>query len=124
MQQRAAICRALLLDPPLLLMDEPFGALDAQTKLVLAEVLLELWQREQRSVLFITHDLGEAVALSDRVVVMSCRPGRILADVRIELERPRSVRALQTDARFHQIYAELWVHLERALNDVPAPQEA
>lgn len=124
MRQRVALARTFAMPSPVLLMDEPFGALDAQTKLVLAEVLLELWQKEQRSVLFITHDLGEAVALSDRVVVMSCRPGRILADVRIELERPRSVRALQTDARFHRIYAELWVHLERALHQAAAPQEA
>ena len=74
-------------------MDEPFGALDAQTKLQLEDVLLSLWQSEQRTVVFVTHDLSEAVSMSDRVVVMSARPGRIIADMRITLGRPRSVRA-------------------------------
>src|SRR5262249_42864181 len=93
MRQRVALARTFALDSPILLMDEPFGALDAQTKLQLQDVLLSLWQRERRTVLFITHDLSEAVLMSDRVVVMSARPGRIIADVPISLSRPRSVRA-------------------------------
>jgi NitT/TauT family transport system ATP-binding protein len=96
-------------------MDEPFGALDAQTKLQLEEVLLSLWQEERRTVLFITHDLSEAVALSDRVVVMRARPGCIIADIAIDLPRPRSVRALQRDHRYHDLYAEIWAKLETAL---------
>ena len=112
MRQRCALARTFCLGSPVFLMDEPFGALDAQTKLQLEDVLMELWSAEQRTVLFVTHDLAEAVALSDRVVVMSARPGRIVADVPIDLPRPRSVRALQKDEAFHHLYAKLWALLE------------
>jgi NitT/TauT family transport system ATP-binding protein len=105
------------LESPVLLMDEPFGALDAQTKFQLEELLLELWSATRRTVVFVTHDLAEAVALSDRVIVMSSRPGRIVADVRIALERPRSVRALQKEPRFHEIYAHVWELLEAGINN-------
>jgi len=116
MRQRVALARTFALDSPILLMDEPFGALDAQTKLQLEDVLLSLWQRERRTVLFITHDLSEAVSMSDRVVVMSARPGRIIADVPIALPRPRSVRALQRDPAYHELYAEVWTKLEEGLS--------
>jgi NitT/TauT family transport system ATP-binding protein len=112
MRQRVALARTFALGSPLLLMDEPFGALDAQTKLQLEDLLLRLCQQHQQSVLFVTHDLSEAVAVSDRVVVMTSRPGRILADVAIDLPRPRSIRELQKDAHFHELYAQLWGHLE------------
>jgi NitT/TauT family transport system ATP-binding protein len=115
MRQRCALARTFCLNSPIMLMDEPFGALDAQTKLQLEDLLLELWQAERRTVVFITHDLGEAVALSDRVIVMSARPGRIIADVKISLQRPRSVKALQTDAAFHEIYSHVWSELERGI---------
>jgi len=116
MRQRVALARTFALNSPILLMDEPFGALDAQTKLQLEDVLLSLWQRERRTVLFITHDLSEAVLMSDRVIVMSARPGRIIADVAIGLHRPRSVRALQKDPAYHELYAEVWTKLEEGLN--------
>ena len=112
MRQRVALARTFALDAPLLLMDEPFGALDAQTKLTLEDQLLRLCQEEKRTVVFVTHDLAEAVALSDRVIIMSARPGRIVADVPIGLPRPRSVRALQKDPAFHELYAKVWTHLE------------
>ena len=115
MRQRCALARTFALDSPVMLMDEPFGALDAQTKLQLEDVLLGLWTAHRRTVVFITHDLAEAVALSDRVLVMSARPGRIIADVRIDLERPRRVRALQHDRRFLDLYAEVWRRLEEGL---------
>ena len=115
MRQRVALARTFCLDSPILLMDEPFGALDAQTKLQLEEVLLALWTSERRTVVFITHDLSEAVALSDRVIVMSARPGTIIADIKVDLPRPRSVRALQRDACYHDIYAMIWSKLELAL---------
>ena len=116
MRQRVALARTFSLDSPILLMDEPFGALDAQTKLQLEDVLLSLWQRERRTVLFITHDLSEAVSMSDRVIVMSSRPGRIIADVPIALGRPRSVRALQKEPRYHELYAQVWSKLEEGLS--------
>ncbi|MCC5859680.1 MAG: ABC transporter ATP-binding protein [Ectothiorhodospiraceae bacterium] len=116
MRQRVALARTFSLSSSILLMDEPFGALDAQTKLQLEDVLLDLWTEERRTVVFITHDLNEAVTLSDRVIVMSARPGRIIKDIPIPLERPRSARALQKDPLYHEIYAEVWTWLEQGLN--------
>ena len=115
MRQRCALARTFCLDSPVMLMDEPFGALDAQTKVQLEDLLLELWSEHRRTVVFITHDLAEAVALSDRVIVMSARPGRIIADMQIDLDRPRSVRALQKDRHFLDIYAQVWTRLEEGL---------
>ena len=112
MRQRVALARTFAMPSPLLLMDEPFGALDAQTKLQLQDLLLQLCQESERTVLFVTHDLSEAVALADRVVVMSSRPGRIVADVPVPLPRPRSIRALQTSEDFHHTYTQVWKHLE------------
>ncbi|WP_342723540.1 ABC transporter ATP-binding protein [Bradyrhizobium sp. B097] len=122
MRQRVALARTFSMESSILLMDEPFGALDAQTKLQLEEVLLDLWSLEKRTVIFITHDLNEAVTLSDRVVVMSARPGRIIADIPIALPRPRSVRGLQKDPRYHEIYAEVWACLEQALVSAERPR--
>lgn len=113
MRQRCALARTFALDAPFLLMDEPFGALDAQTKLQLEELLVELCQQESRTIVFITHDLAEAIAISDRVVVMSARPGRIVADLEIDLPRPRSVRELQKEPHFHELYARIWQSLEQ-----------
>ncbi len=112
MRQRVALARTFAMPSPLLLMDEPFGALDAQTRLQLQDLLLQLCQEGERTVLFVTHDLSEAVALADRVVVMSSRPGRIVADVPVRLPRPRSIRALQTSEDFHHTYTQVWKHLE------------
>jgi NitT/TauT family transport system ATP-binding protein len=115
MRQRCALARTFALDSPVLLMDEPFGALDAQTKLQLEDTLIDLCAATRKTVVFVTHDLAEAVALSDRVIVMSARPGRILANVSIDLPRPRSVRALQSDPHFHALYGRLWNLLEQGM---------
>jgi NitT/TauT family transport system ATP-binding protein len=104
MRQRVSICRALLHAPSLLLMDEPFGALDALTREQMAEDLQRLWLELGMTVLFITHSIPEAILLSDRVVVFSARPGRPVADVRIDLPRPRGIYGVQEDGR-HAGYA-------------------
>lgn len=116
MRQRVALARTFCLDSPLLLMDEPFGALDAQTKLQLEDVLLSLWSKEKRTVVFITHDLAEAITMSDRVIVMSARPGRVIDDIRIDLPRPRSVTELQKDPEYHKLYSKIWEKLEVGLS--------
>lgn len=115
MRQRAALARGFCLQSDVLLMDEPFGALDAQTKMQLEDLLLDLWGQTQRTVVFITHDLSEAVAIADRVIVMSARPGRIVADVPVTLSRPRHVRQLQRDPEFLKLYSYVWEQLERGI---------
>ncbi|MBI2368713.1 MAG: ABC transporter ATP-binding protein [Deltaproteobacteria bacterium] len=98
MQQRASICRALIHDPPLLLMDEPFGALDALTRERMNLELLRIWTESRKTVLFITHSIPEAVFLSDRVAVMSPRPGTISEVIRVEVPRPRDMKTMESPA--------------------------
>lgn len=109
MRQRVAFMRTLVTRHPLLLLDEPFGALDAQTRLEMQQWLLQVWKEAQRTVLFITHDVDESIFLSDRVLVMSPRPGRIIADFANPLERPRSLDVL-TDLRFVELKSQI-LHL-------------
>jgi NitT/TauT family transport system ATP-binding protein len=94
MRQRVGIARVLVMNPRALLMDEPFGALDAQTRLAMQQLLLDVWQTLGTTVLFVTHDIDEAILLSDRVCVMSARPGRIIRTIPINLPRPRSIASL------------------------------
>ena len=112
MRQRANIIRTLAYEPEVILMDEPFGPLDAQTRLILQNQLLELWQEERKTIIFITHDLGEAVALADRVVVMSARPGRIKTIAPVPIPRPRDLFEIHEDERFLATYQALWLSLE------------
>ena len=96
MKQRVAIARVLANKPVMLLMDEPFGALDAQTRLLLQELLLDVWRKESSTILFITHDIDEAILLADNVYIMSRRPGRIKAKVPVDIPRPRDHKASLT----------------------------
>jgi NitT/TauT family transport system ATP-binding protein len=94
MRQRVGIARVLVMDPRALLMDEPFGALDAQTRLTMQQLLLDVWQKLGTTVLFVTHDIDEAILLADRICMMSARPGRIISEIAINLARPRSIESL------------------------------
>jgi NitT/TauT family transport system ATP-binding protein len=109
MMQRVAIARALANDPAVLLMDEPFGALDAQTRVLMGELLLRVWGEAAKTVLFVTHDIDEAIFLGDRVFVMTARPGRIREEIPVPLPRPRSMDVL-TSPEF--------VHLKRRIMDL------
>jgi NitT/TauT family transport system ATP-binding protein len=112
MQQRVAIVRALIHEPSLLLMDEPFGALDALTREMMGLELQRIWEADRKTVVFITHSISEAVFLSDRVAVMTARPGRIEAVVDVDLPRPRDL-AILTDDRFVRLTQEVREHLDR-----------
>jgi NitT/TauT family transport system ATP-binding protein len=107
MRQRVNLARALAIDPEVLLMDEPFGALDAQTREVMQDELLKIWSARRKSVAFVTHDIQEAVLLSDRVVVLGSRPGVIRDEVRIELPRPRTLEIKRTPA-FNEYVDAIW----------------
>jgi NitT/TauT family transport system ATP-binding protein len=111
MKQRASVARAFANDPEVLLMDEPFAALDEQNKIVLQEELLRLWGETSKTVVFITHSIDEALVLSDRVLVMSARPGRIKADLRVRFPRPRAVFDLKGDAEYASMSREIWLML-------------
>jgi ABC-type nitrate/sulfonate/bicarbonate transport system ATPase subunit len=117
MQQRAGLARALAVSPEILLMDEPFGAVDAQTRQLLQEELLELWQRERKTVIFITHSMDEAVYLSDRVVVMTPRPGRVAEVLDVPLPRPRLADAVRRDPKFVDLTNYIWRSLKSAMEN-------
>jgi len=108
MQKRGSIIRTLIYDPDVILMDEPFGPLDAQTRLVMQQELLNLWASKRKTILFVTHDLTEAITLSDQVIVMTRRPGRIKGVFEIPLARPRDVFSIQENADFHELYRRIW----------------
>jgi NitT/TauT family transport system ATP-binding protein len=111
MRQRANIIRTLIYDPPVILMDEPFGPLDAQTRISLQNQLLQLWMNAQKTVIFITHDLAEAISLADRVVVMTARPGRVKSINTVMIPRPRDVFHIHRSEEFRNIYDKLWEEL-------------
>jgi NitT/TauT family transport system ATP-binding protein len=111
MKQRVSVARAFANDPEILLMDEPFAALDEQNKIVLQEELLRIWSESKKTVVFITHSIDEALVLGDRVLVMSGRPGRLKADLRVPFPRPRAVYDLKGDPEFGRMGREIWMLL-------------
>ncbi|MGB3867115.1 MAG: ABC transporter ATP-binding protein [Xanthobacteraceae bacterium] len=108
-RKRVGLAQVLIRDPKILLMDEPFGPLDAQTRQIMGNLLLDLWTADRKAVLFVTHDLEEAIALADRVVIMSAGPGaRIIGDWPVRLPRPRDIFEIRLDKEFHALHREIW----------------
>ncbi len=112
MRKRVALAMTMVYEPEIILMDEPFGALDVQTRNLMENDLLDIWAQRRRTVVFVTHDLEEAIALSDRVVVMTASPGRVKAVYRIDLPRPRSVTEIRFHPDFGQLYETIWKDLK------------
>ena len=111
-RKRVGLAQVLIRDPKILLMDEPFGPLDAQTRQIMGNLLLDLWSADRKAVLFVTHDLEEAIALSDRVVIMSAGPAaRIMGDWRVPLQRPRDILEVKLLPAFHELHREIWMTL-------------
>jgi NitT/TauT family transport system ATP-binding protein len=116
MQKRVSIVRTLIYEPSVVLLDEPFGALDAQTRMGLHHQLLELWREKRSTMLFITHDLVEAITLSDQIVVMSRRPGKVKEIYQVPLTRPRNVFEIYLEPGFDEAYAALWRHFKSEIS--------
>jgi len=116
MSKRASIVRALAYEPPVILMDEPFGPLDAQTRMVLQDELLKFWEQKRQTIIFVTHDLVEAVALADRVVVITHRPGKIKDVIKINMARPRDIFEIHRQEGFDDAYGRLWNIFRHELN--------
>jgi ABC-type nitrate/sulfonate/bicarbonate transport system ATPase subunit len=115
MRKRVQLARLLAQEPDVLLMDEPFGALDAQTKLLMQEELLRLWESTKLTVLFVTHDLSEAISLSDRVLLFSARPGRIKEQYIVPLERPRQIEEIVSDPHYNELFVRIWRSLREEI---------
>jgi NitT/TauT family transport system ATP-binding protein len=113
MKQRVAIARGLVQNPDVLLLDEPFASLDEQTRMVLGDELLRIWADTRKTILFVTHNLGEAVYLADRIIVLSARPGRIVDDVEVDLPRPRTFKMMSSPA-FAELKDRIWSHIRTA----------
>jgi NitT/TauT family transport system ATP-binding protein len=116
MQKRVSIVRTLIYEPQVILLDEPFGALDAQTRMSLHHELLQLWQKQKSTMLFITHDLVEAITLSDQIVIMTRRPGKVKEIYQVPLARPRNVFEIYLEPEFDSAYATLWGHFKSEIN--------
>ncbi len=125
MRKRVSLAQTLALDPDIILMDEPFSALDIQTRQLMENEVLELWQRKRKAVLFITHDLDEAIAMSDRVVVLSAGPGsHPIGEFSIDLARPRDVAEIKVSPRFVELHATIWAVLREEVQKGYAQQLA
>ena len=121
MRQRVSLMRTLVMEPEILLMDEPFGALDAHTKLDMHRMLLEIWERQRQTVVFVTHDLSEALTLSDRIVLMSARPGRVKDEFAIDFPRPRDAVRLRETPEYGALFSRVWHSLGEELSKTASP---
>ena len=124
MRQRVAIARALAVDPDILLMDEPFGALDEQTRFLLQDELLRIWEQSRKTVVFITHSIDEALTLADRIVVFSAQPGTVKATFEVPFPRPRTMTAVRSDPVFNELFTEIWDLLRDEVVAARRAQEA
>ncbi|SDO70701.1 ABC transporter ATP-binding protein [Phyllobacterium sp. OV277] len=108
-RKRVGLAQVLIRHPKILLMDEPFGPLDAQTRLIMGDLLLSLWSADRKAVMFVTHDLDEAIGLADRVIIMSAGPSsRIIGNYTIPLKRPRNMADIKSEPQFHEVHREIW----------------
>ena len=124
MRKRAALAATFVYNPRILLMDEPFSALDVQTRNLMENELLDIWQEHRKTVLFVTHDLEEAISLADRVVVLTANPGTVKREFQVGLGRPRNVNDIRFDDRFRNLHAEIWDALREEVNRSYAQQRA
>ena len=123
-RKRVSLAQMLIRDPEILLMDEPFGPLDAQTRQIMGNLLLKLWAADRKACVFVTHDLEEAIALADRVVVMSAGPAAgIIGDFPVPLSRPRDTAEIRLDPDFHRIHKEIWSHLRAEVQKTYGEEE-
>jgi NitT/TauT family transport system ATP-binding protein len=120
MRKRVALAQSLINQPRILLMDEPFSALDVQTRAIMSTELLQLWDQTKPAVVFVTHDLEEAIALADKVVVITAGPGTVKAEFEVDLPRPRVVQEIRFDRKFTQIYEQIWEALRAEVEEAYA----
>lgn len=122
MKQRVSVARAFANDPSILLLDEPFGMLDEQTRLILQEELVRIWEASRKTAVFVTHSIDEAIALGDRVLVMTARPGRVKALLEVNLPRPRDLAEVRSHPRFRELFTIIWHYLREEVLERRASQ--
>ncbi|MGB3387816.1 MAG: ABC transporter ATP-binding protein [Pseudaminobacter sp.] len=120
MRQRVSLMRTLVMEPEILLMDEPFGALDAHTKTDMHRLLLDIWERQHQTVIFVTHDLAEALTLSDRIILLSARPGRLKEEFVVDFKRPRDAVSLRETPEYAELFSRVWRSLGEEMSKVGA----
>jgi NitT/TauT family transport system ATP-binding protein len=113
MKQRVSVARAFANDSEILLMDEPFGALDEQNRIILQQELLEIWERTKKTTVFITHSIDEALCVSDRIMIMTAHPGTIKAIIDVDLPRPRDISKIRTTLRYNELFQMIWQSLRK-----------
>ncbi len=111
MKQRVSVARAFANDPEILLMDEPFGALDEQNRMILQQELLKIWEKTKKTTLFITHSIDEALCLGDRIIVMTAHPGKVKTIIPVDLPRPREIAVIRTTLHYNELFQKIWYNL-------------